>query len=82
MMYAIIEAGAVLGVANLEAHEANESMVYIGELSVGTGDEYRDGVFYRNGQRVLSASEKLDEAQNEMEDMRAALINLGVTIDG
>ena len=82
MMYAIIEAGAVLGVASLETHEVNESMVYIGELFVGTGDEYRDGVFYRNGQRVLSASEKLDEAQHEMEDMRAALINLGVTIDG
>ena len=43
------------------------------------GDTYDGQDFYRDGIKVVSA---LAKAQQEAEDMQAALEELGVTVDG
>lgn len=46
---------------------------------VGIGDTYADGLFYRDGEMVLSQIERL---QAELQDMKTALETLGVRADG
>lgn len=50
-------------------------------IPVAVGDRYEDGAFYRNGERLLSDAERLAAQAAELEDMRAALNMLGVSLD-
>ena len=80
MNYALIENGVVTNVIWLHPRnaEAFPGAVALHDIPAIAGDTYEDGVFYRNGERVLTAAEI---AQTEMEDMQAALALLGVTMD-
>ena len=55
------------------------------DIPVAVGDRYEDGVYYRNGERLLSDAERLAatiaEQAAELEDMRSALNMLGVSLD-
>ena len=81
MNYALIEHGIITNVIWLHPGNADEfpNAVALEDIPAGIGDTYEDGVFYRNGERVLTASERM---QSEMDDMKAALAELGVTVDG
>ena len=81
MNYALIENGIITNVIWLHPGNADEfpNAVPLEDIPAGIGDTYEDGVFYRNGERVLTASERM---QSEMDDMKAALSELGVTVDG
>ena len=59
MNYALIKDGIVVNIIWLSASNANEfpSAVATSGMPVRVGDTYTDGVFYRNGERVLSALE-------------------------
>ena len=80
MNYAVIENGMVSNLIWLHPMNASEfsEAVSIGDIPVQIGDTYEDGVFYRDGEKVLAAEEV---AQAEMSDMREALAELGVTLD-
>ena len=79
MNYALVENGIVTNIIYL--HPINEAdfpnAVAIENLPVAIGDEYRNEQFYRNGEIVKEAS-----TFAEMEDMRSALNELGVTVNG
>lgn len=79
MNYALIENGIVTNIIYL--HPMNEedfpNAVAIENLPVAIGDEYKSGQFYRNGEIVKEVS-----TFAEMEDMRSALNELGVTVNG
>lgn len=80
MNYALIEDGVVANIIYLHPMNADEfpDAVEIGDVPVQIGDTYADGVFYRDGEKVLTTAE---EMQAEMADMQAALNNLGVYAD-
>ena len=80
MNYALIENGVVTNVIWLHPKNAADfpNAVALNDIPATMGDTYENGVFYRNGERVLTAAEL---AQAEMDDMRAALALLGVTMD-
>lgn len=80
MNYAVIENGMVSNLIWLHPMNASEfpDAVSIGDVPVHIGDTYSDGVFYRNGERVLSL---VEQRQNEMADMQEALALLGVNAD-
>lgn len=80
MNYALIVDGVVSNIISLHPANAAEfpSAVPMNDLMVEIGDTYADGVFYRNGERVLSP---IEQAQAEAADMQAALELLGVTVD-
>lgn len=78
MRYALIENGIVTNIIWLHpiAKAGFPNAVATNDYPVSIGDTYDGEYFYRNGERVLSLSE-------EMEDMRNALVNeLGVNVDG
>ena len=81
MNYALIENGIITNVIWLHPGNAAEfpNAVALNDIPAGIGDTYADGVFYREGERVLTAAERM---QAEMGDMKAALAELGVTVDG
>lgn len=81
MNYALIENGIITNVIWLHPGNAAEfpNAVALNDIPAGIGDTYEDGVFYREGERVLTAAERM---QAEMDDMKAALAELGVTVDG
>lgn len=78
MNYALIKEGIVSNIIWLSPSNAKDfpSAIATNGLPVRVGDTYADGVFYRDGERVLSA---LESARAEMDDMRSALELLGVT---
>lgn len=80
MDYALIENGVVTNVIWLYPGNASDfpNAVPMGDIPAGIGDTYEDGVFYRNGERVLTLQEQM---QKEAADMQEALALLGVTID-
>lgn len=80
MNYALIENGVVTNIIWLHPRNADDfpNAVPLHDIPAVAGDTYEDGVFYRNGEHVLTAAEI---AQAEKEDMQAALALLGVTID-
>ena len=59
MNYALIKDGIVTNIIWLSPSNANEfpSAVSTNGLPIRVGDTYTDGVFYRNGEKVLSALE-------------------------
>lgn len=77
MNYALIENGIVANVIWLYPDNAEEfpGAVPMGDIPAGIGDTYQDGVFYRDGARVLTL---LEQAQQDAEDMQAALMLLGI----
>lgn len=81
MNYALIENGIITNVIWLHPGNADDfpNAVALDDIPAGIGDTYADGVFYREGERVLTAAERM---QAEMDDMKAALAELGVTVDG
>lgn len=81
MNYALIENGIITNVIWLHPGNADEfpNAVALDEIPAGIGDTYADCAFYREGERVLTAAERM---QAEMDDMKAALAELGVTVDG
>ena len=80
MNYAMIDNGVVTNVIWLHPKNAADfpNAVALNNIPATMGDTYEDGVFYRNGERVLTDAEI---AQAEMADMQAALALLGVTVD-
>ena len=80
MNYAVIENGIVSNLIWLHPMNASEfpEGVSIGDIPVQIGDTYEDGVFYRDGEKVLTSAEVM---RVEMADMREALAELGVTVD-
>lgn len=59
MRYAILEEGKVVNVIALTEDSAADfpAAVPMGDIPAGIGDTYADGVFYRNGGRVLTQAE-------------------------
>lgn len=76
MNYAIIKDGVVVNVIYLHDMNRNEfpDAIPLGDVPAGIGDTYTDGVFFRNGERLLTAAE-------EASQMREALALLGVSMD-
>lgn len=81
MRYAIITNGVVTNVIILYPVNAADfpSAVPCRDIPAAIGDTYDGQDFYRGGIKVVSA---LAAAQQEAEDMQAALEELGVTVDG
>lgn len=68
MRYALIENEKVKNIIAL--HPKNEadfpSAVRLNDIHAAIGDDYIDGVFYRNGERILSESEKATDIENAL----------------
>lgn len=85
MKYAYVEDGIVTNLICLYPHNESDfpNAVQIDDLPVVIGDTYVDGVFYHDGEKVVSdlerAMNKIAEMTYEASDMRAALLELGVT---
>lgn len=75
MNYALIDNGIVVNVMWLHPSNAGEfsNAVLIGDVLATMGDEYIDGVFYRNGERVLTRSELVQKMLAEKEATIAEL---------
>ena len=60
MDYALIENGVGVNVIWLSPSNAGEfsNAVPMGDIPARIGDNYTDGVFYRNGERVLTQAEE------------------------
>lgn len=80
MNYALVENGVVVNVIYLHPMNADDfpNAVPIGAIPVAIGDNYENGTFYRDGEKVLTAFER---NQAEKDDMKAALATLGVTVN-
>lgn len=81
MRYSIITDGIVTNVIILYPGNAADfpTAVPCGDVPVAIGDAYIDGKFYRDGELLKS---QMEVAIEDMEDMQAALTELGVTVDG
>ena len=81
MHYALIENGIVTNIIWLYPGNASDfpAAVPCGDYPVAIGDTYTDGVFYRNGERLLTP---VEQAQAENADMQEALNLLGVEVNG
>lgn len=77
MNYALITNGVVSNIIWLYDGNAQEfpDAVKLDDRSVGIGDTYTDGKFYRDGVEVLTP---LEQAQIEIDAYKAALNELGV----
>lgn len=77
MNYALIEDGIVTNIIWLYPGNADEfpNAVPMGDAPAGIGDTWDGAHFYREGVRVLSLFE---QAQQDAEDMQAALTLLGI----
>ena len=66
MTYAIVEGGIVTNIVWLSSANAGDfpNAVKAGEIPVGIGDTYTDGVFSRDGKRLLSPLEEANQALN------------------
>lgn len=82
MNYALIESEKVVNIIALLPSNASDfpNAVCCDGLSVGIGDDYINGVFYRNGGAIQTEAERtIDELRTEIADMKSALEILGVT---
>lgn len=81
MHYALIENGIVTNIIWLYPGNASDfpKAVPCGEYPVAIGDTYTDGVFFRNGERLLTP---VEQARAENADMQEALNLLGVEVNG
>lgn len=63
-----------------DAEPETDTLKSPGERSVGIGDTYRDGRFYRDGVEILTPLEqRIRELEAENADMKAALDHLEVS---
>ena len=60
MNYAIIEEGIVVNIIVLNDDNVQDfpGAVKIGDLPVGIGDTYTDGIFYRDEEEIIPLSEQ------------------------
>lgn len=67
MNYALVENGTVTNLIWLYPGNAGDfpAAVPCGDYPVAIGDAYADGVFYRNGERLLTPVEQAQEAARE-----------------
>jgi hypothetical protein len=74
MNYAWIENGIVANIIWLHPGNAADfpSAAPIGDIPAAIGDVYTDGVFYRDGERVLSIAEQLASAQAALAEIEEA----------
>lgn len=80
MNYALLENNTITNIIWLYPGNADEfpNAVPLGNVPAGIGDTYEDGNFYRNGERILTASELAYQ-------MSQALATLGIdetTLEG
>lgn len=81
MIYALIEDNIVVNVIWLSPTNADEfpNAVDVGDYSVDIGDSYIDGIFYRNGKRILTTIERLEndilEKDMVIAELDAALLD-------
>ena len=77
MIYALIDNGIVVNIISLNDRNSSDfpAAVKLGDRSVGIGDTYTDGKFYRDGVEVLT---RMEQAQEEIDAYKAALNELGV----
>lgn len=77
MRYALIEDGIVINIIWLNAFNATDfpGCVAIEDgMSVGIGDEYRDGKFWRNGEELLNEQGRTNaELRAENRTLRAQI---------
>ena len=74
-----IENGLVVNIEWCSDKQAQtETLINLADRPVAIGDTYDGSDFYRDGEKVLTS---LEQAQAEIEDMKAALALLGVTDD-
>ena len=85
MNYAIIKEGTVTNIIHAQSVSSPSAVPTYG-TPVAIGDTYDNGAFFRNGEKVLTAAEylqnKLDMAIAERQDMQEALNLLGVDANG
>lgn len=81
MNYAVMEDGVVTNIIVLSPSNAVDfpEAVPCWDIPVAIGDTYDGEHFYRGEERVLTYAE---QAWRQLEDMQAALAELGVTVDG
>lgn len=73
---ALIENGVVTNILWCSDREPEtDTMINCGELPVGIGDSYRDGAFYRDGEKILTAYELLEKQNAELVDAMAAMVD-------
>lgn len=72
---ALIENGVVTNILWCSDREPEtDTMINCGELPVGIGDSYRDGAFYRDGEKIMTAYELLEKQNAELVDAMAAMV--------
>lgn len=75
-----IENGLVVNIEWCSDKQAQtDILINLADRPVAIGDTYDGSDFYRDGEKVLTP---MEEAQAEIEDMKNALNELGVMIDG
>ena len=81
MNYALIENSIVTNLIWLYPGNTGDfpNAVPCGDYPVAIGDTYTDGVFYRDGERLLTP---VEQAHAENADMQEALNLLGVNTNG
>ena len=75
-----IENGLVVNIEWCSDRQAQtESLINLADRPVSIGDVFDGSDFYRDGEKVLTP---LEQAQAEIEDMKTALNELGVNVNG
>ena len=75
-----IENGLVVNIEWCSDKQAQtETLINLADRPVAIGDTYDGSDFYRDGEKVLTP---LEQAQAEIEDMKTALNELGVNVNG
>lgn len=79
MTYALIQDGVVVNMIWLNPANADDfpDAVPVNGIAAGIGDTYSDGIFYRNGVRLVQ-----DGAAAVIRDMQQALETVGVSVNG
>ena len=72
---ALLENGLVTNILWCSDREPEtDTMINCGELPVGIGDNYLDGAFYRDGEKILTAYELLEKQNAELVDAMASMV--------
>ena len=73
---ALLENGLVTNILWCSDTEPEtDTMINCGELPVGIGDSYRDGSFYRDGEKILTAYELLEKQNAELVYAMGAMVD-------
>ena len=77
MNYAMIENGVVANIIWLSPSNAADfpEAIALHDRTVAMGDSYTEGVFLRNGAPVLTDTERLTQANQEIAALDAALLD-------